>query len=213
MQLPSGRGPHPDPGRAIAQYRRRAEHYDFELIPFEPVRRSAIASLDLEAGATVIDIGCGTGLSFEPLKDRIGKPGHIVGVDPSPEMLAQARRRVQRHHWSGITLLEAGAGDAALPGRADAALFHFTHDVLQDEAAIAHVLAHLKPGAHVVAAGLQWGPAWSLPVNLLVLGAALYSVTCLGGLEKPWRLLTARLREAQVRAPTLGGFYIASGYV
>jgi precorrin-6B methylase 2 len=213
MQLPCGPGAQPDPGRAIAQYRRRAEHYDFELIAFEPVRRSAIASLDVKPGATVIDVGCGTGLSFEPLKDRIGASGRIVGIDPSPDMLAQARRRLQRHHWSGITLVEAGAGEAVLQGRADAALFHFTHDVLQDQASIDHVLGHLKPGAHVVAAGLQWGPAWSVPVNLFVFGAALYSVTCLGGLERPWRLLTARLRDVQVRSPMLGGFYIASGYV
>jgi demethylmenaquinone methyltransferase/2-methoxy-6-polyprenyl-1,4-benzoquinol methylase len=213
MQLPTGPGRRPDPALAVAQYRRRAEHYDFELIPFEPVRRSAIASLDLHEGATVIDVGCGTGLSFQPLKERIGPTGRIVGIDPSPDMLALARQRIGRHHWSGITLAQAGAGDAVLHGRADAALFHFTHDVLQDEAALDHVMAHLKPGAHVVAAGLQWGPAWSVPVNLFVLGAALYSVTCLAGLEQPWRRLTARLRDVQVRSPGFGGIYIASGTV
>ena len=213
MPLPRGSGRHPDPGLAIAQYRRRADHYDLELIAFEPVRRAAIASLDLQQGASVIDVGCGTGLSFAPLKDRIGAAGRIVGIDPSPEMLVQARRRMQRHRWSGITLVEATAHDAVLRGGADAALFHFTHDVLQDEAALDHVIAHLKPGARVVAAGLQWGPAWSLPVNLFVLGAALYSVTCLGGLQQPGQLLAARLRDFQVRTPLIGGYYIASGSV
>jgi demethylmenaquinone methyltransferase/2-methoxy-6-polyprenyl-1,4-benzoquinol methylase len=211
MHRPPGTGRHPDPALAVAQYRRRAEHYDLELIAFEPVRRDAIAALDVDEGAMVIDVGCGTGLSFEPLKDRIGARGRIVGIDPSPEMLAQARRRMQRHHWSGIALVQATAHDAPLHGHADAALFHFTHDVLQDAAALDHILAHLKPGAHVVAAGLQWGPAWSVPVNLFVLGAALYSVTCLAGLQQPWRLLAARLRDVQVRTPGLGGFYIASG--
>jgi demethylmenaquinone methyltransferase/2-methoxy-6-polyprenyl-1,4-benzoquinol methylase len=213
MHPPPGSGRHPDAGLAVAQYRRRADHYDLELIAFEPVRRAAIARLELRQGASVIDAGCGTGLSFAPLKARIGAAGRIVGIDPSPEMLAQARGRVKRHQWSGIELVEASAQAAVLHGRADAALFHFTHDVLQDEAALDNVLAHLKSGARVAAAGLQWGPAWSLPVNLFVLGAALYSVTCLAGLERPWRLLTARLRDAQVHAPPVGGYYIACGRV
>jgi hypothetical protein len=54
---------------------------------------------------------------------------------------------------------------------------------------------------------------WSAPVNLFVLGAALYSVTCLAGLQQPWRLLTARLHDVQVDTPFVGGFYIASGSV
>jgi demethylmenaquinone methyltransferase/2-methoxy-6-polyprenyl-1,4-benzoquinol methylase len=120
---------------------------------------------------------------------------------------------VRRHGWTGIALVQASAREARLDGPADAALFHFTHDVLQDEAALDHVIAHLKPGARVVAAGLQWGPAWCVPVNLFVFGAALYSATCLGGLEAPWRLLADRLRGVSVRAPLVGGFYIAAGVV
>lgn len=213
MHVPTGSGRRPDPSLALTQYRRRAEHYDFELMPFEPVRRDAIASLDLDAGATVLDVGCGTGLSFEALKQRVGSTGRIVGIDPCPEMLAVARQRIGDHGWSGIELVQATAQQAPLQGRADAALFHFTHDVLQDAAALDHLLGHLKPGATVVAAGLQWAPAWFVPVNLFVLGAALYSVTCLAGLEQPWRLLAARLRDVQVRTPGLAGVYIASGRI
>ena len=213
MQLPFGTGHRPDPSLAIAQYRRRAARYDFELIPFEPLRQAAIARLDLQPGESVLDVGCGTGLSFAALKQRIGPAGRIVGIDLSPDMLAQARRRIARHRWTGIELLEGPAQAAPLQGRADAALFHFTHDVLQDAAALDHVVAHLRPGARVVAAGLQWGPAWSFPVNLFVWGAAAWSVTCLAGLEQPWRLLAERLREVDVRAPLVGGFYLLSGRV
>jgi SAM-dependent methyltransferase len=213
MASSSGPGRRPDPSLAIAQYRHRAAHYDLELLPFEPIRAEAIALLDLHPGDTVIDVGCGTGLSFGPLVQRIGAQGRIVGIDPSPEMLALARQRILQHGWSGIALLQATATDAPLQGRADAALFHFTHDVLRDPDALDHLLAHLKPGAHVVASGLQWAPPWMLPANLFVLGAALYSVTCMEGLDRPWALLAQRLRDVEVRTRGFGGIYIASGRV
>jgi SAM-dependent methyltransferase len=213
MQPPSGPSRRPDPSRALAQYRRRADHYDLELAAFEPVRREAIALLDLQAGDSVLDVGCGTGLSFEALAQRIGPTGHVIGIEPSPEMLAHARERIARKGLARIALVQADAGEARLHGHADAALFHFTHDVLQDPAALDHVLSHLKRGAHVVAAGLKWAPAWLLPVNVFVLGAALYSVSCLEGLDAPWQLLGQRLRELHVRTLTGGALYIASGRV
>lgn len=213
MQLPPGRSRRPDGSRSQQQYRWRADHYDLELAAFEPVRREAIALLDLRQGDAVLDVGCGTGLSFEGLKQRIGRSGRITGIDPSPEMLALAADRVAGHGWTGIELLQATAAEAALHGHADAALFHFTHDVLRDPRALDHVVAHLKRGAHVVACGLQWAPAWCVPVNLFVLGAALYSVTSLEGLDHPFDLLGARLHQATVRTVATGGIYIAHGRV
>lgn len=213
MSSPSGPGRGPDPLLSIAKYRRRAAQYDLELLAFEPVRREAIALLDVHPGDKVLDVGCGTGLSFAPLLGRLRPHGRIVGIDPSPEMLALARERVARNGWTGIELLEATARSAPLAGRADAALFHFTHDVLRDPEALDHVLAHLKPGAHVVASGLQWAPPWMVPTNLFVLGAAWYSVTCMDGLGQPWTMLGKRLQDLEVRTRGWGGIYIASGRV
>jgi demethylmenaquinone methyltransferase/2-methoxy-6-polyprenyl-1,4-benzoquinol methylase len=213
MASPSGPGRRPDASRALAQYRRRAARYDFELLAFEPIRTEAIGLLPLRAGDTVLDVGCGTGLSFAGLQQRIGAQGRILAFDPSPEMLALARERIARHRWDGITLVEASAGHVALQGRADAALFHFTHDVLRDAASLDHVLAHLRPGAGVVASGLQWAPPWLAATNLFVWGAARYSVTCMEGLEAPWDLLAARLEQVEIRTRGFGGIYIASGRV
>lgn len=204
-------GRRPDPQAALAQYRGRAGRYDTELALFEPVRDDAIAELRLRAGDCVLDVGCGTGLSFEKLRARVGRMGWIVGIEPCPEMMARARERVRRHRWRNVDLVTATAAAARFDTPGDAALFHFTHDVLRDEASIANVFGHLKPGARVVAAGLQWAAPWAWPTNGFVLLAALYSTTSLEGLGHPFSRLAARLSDFRVRHTLLGGIYVASG--
>ena len=201
----------PDRQAALKQYRQRANIYDTELALFEPVRREAVARLNLQPGATVLDVGCGTGLSFELLRKAIGPSGHIVGIEQCPEMLGKAHERVASHGWRHISLIQAPAESAAVRGKADAAIFHFTHDVLRRPDAIANVFAHLKPGAHVVATGLQWAAPWAWPTNLFVMMAALHSVTSMEGLGQPWSGLAGHLGDLEVSTAMLGGVYIASG--
>lgn len=210
LQFPATRRA-PDRSAALAQYRRRAMSYDTELALFEPIRVEAVDRLGLRRGDTVLDVGCGTGLSFELLHDRIGKSGRIVGIEQCPEMLARAKERVQHNHWRNIDLVCAPAAAAQVPVLADAALFHFTHDVLRERAAIGNIFSHLKRGARVVASGLQWGPLWAWPTNAFVLLAALYSVTSFDGLGKPWDLLARRLADVHVNTSLMGGIYVASG--
>jgi trans-aconitate methyltransferase len=191
----------------------RAGIYDSELAPFEPIRAAAIERLGLEAGDWVLDVGCGTGLSFGLLQERVGAKGRITGIDQCPEMLAQARGRVKAQRWRNVELVERPAGRAGVRGRADAALFHFTHDILRDQAGLAHLVAHLKPGARVVASGLQWAPPWMVPTNAFVMMAAMHSVTSFEGLASPWDRLAAHLEGLHVDAMMFGGIYIASGRV
>jgi SAM-dependent methyltransferase len=211
MKQPIEPGRRPDRQAALAQYRRRARYYDTELLLFEPIREEAIAQLQLRPGDAVIDVGCGTGLSFDRLHSRIGKGGRIVGIEQCPEMLAQARERVEANGWSNVELVESTAASAKCTAHADAALFHFTHDILREEAAVANVFAHLEPGARVVAAGLQWAPPWAWPANGFVMLAALYSTTSLEGLGRPWSRLAPRLADFRVQHTVLGGIYIAAG--
>lgn len=202
----------PDRDAALEQYRRRASVYDFELALFEPIRRLAIARLALRPGDVVLDVGCGTGLSLAMLRQGSGATGRIVGIEQSPEMIERARLLVKRRGWTGVSLTCSPAETARIRGKADAALFHFTHDILRRPEAIANVLRHLKPGARVVASGLKWATPWPMwPVNLAVLPAALHSVTALDGLDRPWALLQDQLGAMHVEAQMLGGAYVASG--
>ena len=198
---------------ALLQYRSRARIYDLELALFEPVRARAIELLRIRSGDTVLDIGCGTGLSFPAIEGSIGATGSIVGIEQSPEMLELARARAVENGWENVTLISAAVEDASIPHPANRALFHFTHDIMRTPNALGNVRRHLKPGARVVAAGLKWAPLRAMPLNLLVWGAALRSTTTLEGLARPWSHLEELAPNLQVEEMLGGMVYLASGEV
>jgi ubiquinone/menaquinone biosynthesis C-methylase UbiE len=202
----------PDRAAALAQYRRRARIYDLELALFEPVRRRAVSWLSPSPGATVLDVGCGTGLSFELLQSAVGPGGHIVGIEQSPEMIEHAQRRLALHGWRNVTLLCSPVESARLHVMADAALLHFTHDILQRDDALANLVRHLRPGACVVASGLKWAPPRAMAINLFVWPAAARSVTSFAGLHKPWAKLAALIGEPEVQTVLGGGVYLMRGH-
>jgi len=203
--------PGPDRDAALAQYQRRASTYDLELAAFEPLRRLAIEQLALQAGETVIDVGCGTGLSLPLLSRAVAPRGHVIGIEQSPEMIERARSRVRELHLHPVRLVCAPAEQVADTRAADAMLFHFTHDVLQRPEAVDAMLRHLRPGGRVVACGLQWAPPWALPLNLFVWGAAMRSVSSLRGLERPWQALERQAGPMQVQSHLMGAVYLAVG--
>lgn len=68
----------PDRSRAQAAYRRLAASYDRRVRLYEGMRRRAVRRLSPQPGATVVDLGCGTGLSFDLIENAIGPSGRLI---------------------------------------------------------------------------------------------------------------------------------------
>ncbi|RMG50045.1 MAG: methyltransferase domain-containing protein [Gammaproteobacteria bacterium] len=73
-------------------------HYDWinsvmSLRTGERYRAEALERAGLQAGDKVVDVGCGTGVLAQKAAEIAGPEGCVIGVDPSPGMLAEARRR------------------------------------------------------------------------------------------------------------------------
>jgi ubiquinone/menaquinone biosynthesis C-methylase UbiE len=203
----------PNQGAALAQYREAAPGYDRHMRRFARWQRMAVERLELQPGETVIDVGCGTGIVFPLLEAAVGETGRIVGIELSPEMVSQARERVAREDWKNVSVIEAAVESAKIDGVADAALFSFTHDVLQLPTAVANVVAHLEPGARVSSVGAKLAGGWSPIVNFFVRRSARPYVTTFRGLDRPWHELERYVHEFDVKSLALGGAYVASARV
>ena len=113
----------------IPLYRKRAKRYDQTTLLYYMAgfrhwgyRKRAIQSLALNQGDTVVELGCGTGLNFSLLQDRVGPRGRIIGVDLTDAMLDGANSRVAAHGWSNVELIQSDAAVYSFPAAVDGIL-------------------------------------------------------------------------------------------
>jgi ubiquinone/menaquinone biosynthesis C-methylase UbiE len=201
----------PDRALALEKYRRRAPTYDRLASLTRGMRRRAVEKLALERGQVVLDVGCGTGLTFAAIEKQIAQSGRLIGIELSPEMLAIAAERLADHRWENVILLEAPAEHADPLMPADAAVLVLVHDITQSPAALRNVIRLLKPGARIAATGAKRAPAGALPVNAYLGYATRQYITATEGFEQPWRHLAALVPDLQVRSLWFGGAYLAWG--
>lgn len=57
------------------------------------LRQMTINLSKLKESEKILDVGCGTGGVTIPAKLKVGRNGYAAGVDPSPEMIGEARKK------------------------------------------------------------------------------------------------------------------------
>jgi ubiquinone/menaquinone biosynthesis C-methylase UbiE len=203
-------------------YRRRAGWYDvsanaYYVLGFREwaYRRRAVRALHGQPGATIVELGCGTGLNFELIQRVIGPEGRLIGVDMTDAMLAQARRRVEAHRWRNVSLVESDIARYEFPAGTAGVIATFALTLVAEyDAVIARAAAALPAGGRLVVLDFKepgWAPRW------LVTSAAWltrpFGVTADLAQRHPWETM-ARLLSDFTRDDVYGGFaYVASGTV
>jgi demethylmenaquinone methyltransferase / 2-methoxy-6-polyprenyl-1,4-benzoquinol methylase len=109
-------------------------------------RRQALLRAGLASGMQVVDVGMGTGLVSREILRITGEPERLVGVDPSPGMMAQA------HLPEGVRCVEGTAERMPLAdGSADFIVMGYALRHIGDlAAAFAEFRRVLKPGGRVL---------------------------------------------------------------
>jgi demethylmenaquinone methyltransferase/2-methoxy-6-polyprenyl-1,4-benzoquinol methylase len=191
----------------IETYRARARHYDltanlYYLLGFREwaYRRRAVQELRLRPGATVVEIGCGTGLNFPLIEQAIGPDGRIVGVDLTDAMLARAQQRVRVNGWRNVELVQADAGSYLFPTGVDAILSTFALSLVPEcGSVITRGSTALSPGGRSVVLDLKVPdryPAWLVPVLLPIVRP--FAVTEDVIARRPWDTIRTAMQASLV---------------
>ncbi len=105
--------------------------YDqFSKGSYRKARKALVEKLDLKGNETILHIGCGTGLSFALLKDKLDDDGTLIGIDVSSKMLAQAQKKIRKNNWQNIHLIHLDARQMTL----DVLRAHVGRDIIIDHA-------------------------------------------------------------------------------
>jgi ubiquinone/menaquinone biosynthesis C-methylase UbiE len=137
-----------------ALYDDRASNYDASW--HASFSSYVVQLLDLKPGEHVLDLACGTGLvTFKAARD-VGHSGHVVGIDISTGMLAQAEAKLKRRAVKGLQFYQHSITELdslpELQGRTFDAITCASALVLlpDPEVALTQWTRYLKPGGRLI---------------------------------------------------------------
>jgi len=207
------------PGRDAvrALYRTRARNYDwtanlYYLIGYREwaYRRRAVSALRLAAGDVVVEMCCGTGLNFSLLEAAVGPGGRIVGVDLTDAMLEEARRRVDRHGWRNVDLVQSDAAAFAYPAGVAGILSTYALSMVPEyDRVIERGAGALRPGGRWVVLDLTVPERWSRLAGLYLLLTRPFGASLDAARRRPWESLRRHLGGSVREDLFLGFSYLA----
>lgn len=137
---------HPHESKIYSEF---ARYYDkiFENVFFPRIKR-VIGELNIEPGASVLEVGVGTGLALSAYPTTC----HVTGIDLAPDMLARARRKVEREGWQHIDLAVGDAQDLEFPDETFdyVTSFHVVSVVPEPKRMMREMVRVCRPGGTIV---------------------------------------------------------------
>jgi ubiquinone/menaquinone biosynthesis C-methylase UbiE len=111
-----------------------------------------VATLGLQAGQSVADVGCGAGYFVPYLARAVGRSGRIYAIDIQPEMLALVEQKIARLSLQNVETVLSKETDTQLPeGSVDLALLVDVYAELgAPRALLANLREVLKPEGRLV---------------------------------------------------------------
>jgi ubiquinone/menaquinone biosynthesis C-methylase UbiE len=112
----------------------------------------ALDVLKIAKGASVADIGAGSGYMTVRLAKRVGAAGTVYANDVQPQMLEMLRRRLDKEKITNVTLVQGAIDDPKLPpASVDLELMvDVYHEFSQPQAMLRGLRQALKPGGRLV---------------------------------------------------------------
>ena len=112
----------------------------------------ALNVLKIPKGASVADIGAGSGYITVRLAARVGPTGRVFANDVQPQMLNMLARRLANSNITNVTLIEGTLDDPKLPpASVDLAIMvDVYHELSQPQAMLRHLREALRPGGRLV---------------------------------------------------------------
>ena len=168
-------------------YNAAADHFDDAPLGFwDRYGRKTVERLSLAAGASVLDVACGTGASALPAAETVGPDGRVLGVDLAENLLELARAKAAQRDLDNIEFQLGDMTDLGYPdGHFDAVVCVFAIFFVPDmESLVAELWRMVRPGGKL--AVTTWGPDVLAPVYAVWLDAVKAERPDLHSAFNPW---------------------------
>src|SRR5579859_2703805 len=101
--------------KAMSTYNAAADFYDHPANGFwEWSGQQTVSRLRLEAGATILDVCCGSGASAIPAAQAVGPKGSVLGVDLAENLIELAKAKARERGLENIGFRVADMLDPGL---------------------------------------------------------------------------------------------------